>query len=313
MMRSAIGVDLGGTKLHVAVVQESGEILAQTRVPTPIQQGGNSILDLLTLEIQSLLKQFGDLPVGVGTPGLVAFPDGDILGCTPNLPGWEGRSLRAALQACLGVPVVVDNDANVAAWGEYRLGIGKQSQHFVLLTLGTGLGSGVIANGQLMRGHHGLGIGFGHMIVQAQGRMCNCGQQGCLEAYVSGNGLLKGYRLRGGDLSCKGPDIFNLAIQGERKARETVNEFIDMLAVGCTNILNTLAPEHLVLGGGISSQGEKHLLKPVQQRIGAIMSMPLQNPEIISLAQLGSSAGVVGAALLALDMEMNVNDRRSTE
>ena len=111
----------------------------------------------------------------------------------------------------------------------------------------------------------------------------------------------------------KGPAIFEQALQGDVIAKETVAHFIEMLAVGCTNILNTLAPEHLVLGGGISSQGEKLLLKPVQDRIGAIMSMPLQNPDIISLAQLGSSAGVVGAALLALDMEIDVNDRRSTE
>ncbi|MBT9545953.1 MAG: ROK family protein [Candidatus Sericytochromatia bacterium] len=312
-MRSAIGVDLGGTKLHLAVVQESGEILAQTRVATPVELGGQSILDLLTEQIQALLEQYGNLPVGIGTPGLVAFPEGIILGCTPNLPGWEGRSLRTVLEERLGVPVIVDNDANVAAWGEYCLGSGKQSQHFVLLTLGTGLGSGVIVNGRLLRGNHGLGIGFGHMIVHAGGRMCNCGQQGCLEAYVSGNGLLKSYRLRGGDLALKGPAIFEQAFQGEVIAKETVAHFIEMLAVGCTNILNTLAPEHLVLGGGISSQGEKLLLKPVQDRIGAIMSMPLQNPDIISLAQLGSAAGVVGAALLALDMEIDVNDRRSTE
>jgi glucokinase len=303
-LRSSIGVDLGGTKLHLAVVNEMGEIVEQIKIATPVEQGGGAILDLLVQEALLLLKKYGNLPIGVGTPGLVAFPEGTILGCTPNLPGWEGRSLREVLQARLGVPVIVDNDANVAAWGEYHRGYVQNAANFVLLTLGTGLGSGVIIHGQLMRGHHGLGIGFGHMIIESNGRMCNCGQRGCLEAYVSGNGLLKGYRLRGGDFSFKGPEIFKRANDGDTVAQATVSDFIDKLALGCVNILNTLAPEHLVLGGGISMQGENLLLKPVQERIGAIMSMPLQNPAIISLAKLGSSAGVIGAALLALDMEI---------
>jgi len=243
------------------------------------------------------------MPVGVGTPGLVSFPDGVILGCTPNLPEWEKRSLKYTLEERLGLAVVVDNDANVATWGEFRLGQRDPHRNMVLLTLGTGLGSGVVMHGEMMRGHHGLGIGFGHMIVEPAGRMCNCGQRGCLEAYVSGNGMLKGYRLRGGDLSVRGPEIFRRALEGDAVAYETYTEFIYYLAIGIANILNTLAPEYLVLGGGISAQGEKNLLFPVRQQIGAIMSMPFRFPDMVTLAHLGPSAGVIGAALLAMDTE----------
>lgn len=302
-MKKAIGVDLGGTKLHLALVSESGAVISDKKLSTPVQAGGDAIQQLLIEELQQLIAHHGPVPVGVGTPGLVSFPDGRILGCTPNLPNWEQRSLKVVLEDALNTSVVVDNDANVAAWGEYCLSYAHRSESMVMLTLGTGLGSGVILHRQLLRGSRHLGIGFGHMIVCPQGRMCNCGQKGCLEAYVSGNGLLKGYRLRGGAMEVKGPEIFYRASQGESAAVATVNEFIDMLSLGISNILNTLAPEFLVLGGGISEQGEKLLLKPVQERISAIMSMPLHFPEMITLARLGSSAGVVGAALLALNME----------
>lgn len=302
-MKKAIGVDLGGTKLHLALVSESGTILSDKKLSTPVQAGGDAIQQLLIRELRAWMDIYGPLPIGLGTPGLVSFPDGKILGCTPNLPDWEQRSLKAVLEESLDTLVVVDNDANMAAWGEYSLNYASVASSMVMLTLGTGLGSGIILERQIHRGKRQLGIGFGHMIVNPQGRMCNCGQRGCLEAYVSGNGLLKGYRLRGGGLEIKGPEIFLRASQGESAALDTVNEFIEMLAIGISNILNTLAPEFLVLGGGISEQGEKLLLKPVQERISAIMSMPLIFPEMIALARLGASAGVVGAALLALNME----------
>jgi glucokinase len=302
-MKTAIGVDLGGTKLYLAVVDSEAHIREEIRLPTPVEQGGDAILELLSAELEKLIARHPVTSIGIGTPGLVDFPSGTILGCTPNLPGWEKRSLREVLQHRLQKPVVVDNDANVAAWGEYCHSFRTQASSLVMLTLGTGLGSGMIWNDHLLRGHRQLGIGFGHMIVEPRGRMCNCGQQGCLEAYVSGNGLLKGYRLRGGATAVKGPEIFIRAAQGETAARATVTEFLDLLALGIVNILNTLAPEYLVLGGGISQQGEEILLQPVRERIGAIMGMPFRFPEMVTLARLGPSAGVIGAALLALKMD----------
>lgn len=300
-MKHAIGIDLGGTKINAGVIRQDGVIVTSQRYETPLEGSGEDILKAIVSAVRTLQADFGALPVGVGSPGLIEYPSGVILGCTPNLPDWQGRSLKQYLENALQVPVQVDNDANAATWGEFRAGAAQGFHHLVMLTLGTGLGSGMIVNGQVLRGFHGLGIGFGHMIVEQSGRFCNCGQQGCLEAYVSGKGLARSYQLRGGDLAVKGPEIFDRAARQEPLAQAAVNEFIHMLGVGVTNILNTLAPEALLIGGGISAQGEERLFAPLRTKVAALMSMPLHHPPMIRAAALGPDAGLIGAGFLAID------------
>jgi len=301
----ALGIDLGGTKIHFGVIDAQGNIIDAYKKKTPIQIGGQGILDLIIHEAKAILKSHGDMPVGLGTPGLVSYPEGRILGCTPNLPEWNNLQLKKRLKNALNVPIHIDNDANTATWGEFKAGRGQGLEHFVLLTLGTGLGSGIIFNKQLKRGFSGFGIGFGHMIIQPQGRFCNCGQQGCLEAYVSGNGLQKTFQLKGGDLTQKGPDIFKLASQGDSRAKDSIQEMLFSLSLGLSNILNTIAPQKVFIGGGLAEQGEKQIIHPLISNIKAIMSMPFQETNIIQLAQLSSNAGLIGAALLAMDEEDN--------
>lgn len=302
MQSLAIGVDLGGTKINAGVVDASGAIVARLRQETLVAAGGAAIIQQIVEVVQTLLGQHGSMPVGIASPGLISFPDGVVLGCTPNLPDWSGLNLKALFQEKLQVPVVVDNDADAAAWGEYRVGRFPPTQHFVMLTLGTGLGSGVIVNGHLLRGSHGLGIGYGHMIVETHGRMCNCGQQGCLEAYVSGKGLSVTYQELGGAQDVAGPAIFEQAASGDRLSQQTVQQFIALLAVGVANIFNTLAPERVVIGGGISTQGEQRLLQPLREQVSAVMSMPFQHAwQALQLATLGANAGLIGAALQAME------------
>ena len=299
MSQAAIGVDLGGTKIKAGIIDASGQILAMTEASTPAD--GPEILSCISELCQDLRSQQPVVAIGIGTPGLVAFPEGKILGCTPNLSDWVGRSLRSHFESQLSCPVLVDNDAHVACYGEWKAGAGKGIRDLVVLTLGTGLGSGQVLAGELYRGHHHLGIGYGHMIVAAQGRYCNCGQRGCLETYVSGKGLVKNYLLRGGQPDLRGAQIFDLAEAGDPLAAAALAEFLEMLALGLVNIFNTLAPELILLGGGISAQGEKRLLQPLRQKVKSIMSMPFGTPESIQLARLGPDAGMIGAGLLALD------------
>ncbi|MGV3525622.1 MAG: ROK family protein [Candidatus Sericytochromatia bacterium] len=311
-MLTALGLDLGGTKIKAGLIDQQGQVLNNKEMPTPQTGRGEDILNALKGLLYNLTKNH-PMPqcVGMGTPGLVDFESGKILGCTPNLKDWQGRSLRPVLADMLELPSWVDNDANAATFGEWKIGGGRDCRNLILLTLGTGLGSGLVLQGMLSRGHHQLGIGFGHLIVQGkEGRWCNCGQQGCLESYVSGKGIAKTYALLGGEPGLQGPAIFERAQQGERLAEEAVDETLNWLAVGVANILNTLAPERVLLGGGISRQGEKRLLEPLRAKVAGIMGMPFQKPEAIQIAQLGSDAGMIGAGLMALENFQAIQPRQ---
>lgn len=299
MPELAIGIDLGGTKLKVGIVNRQGEILATEEHETP--NSGLAILDKIEAICEPLISHWQPQAVGLGTPGLISFPEGKVLGCTPNLQDWEGRELKQLFSTKLSLPVLVDNDANAAAYGEWKAGGGKGLRDFILLTLGTGLGSGMIFESTLRRGFHTFGIGFGHIIVEHSGRWCNCGQQGCLETYVSGRGLYKTYRLLGGAAGVLGPEIFERAEQGEALACLAVEQTIDWLAAGVVSILNSLAPRRILLGGGLSRQGELRLLEPLRKRVRVIMSMPFDTPDLLQLALLGADAGMIGAALMALE------------
>ncbi len=294
-----VGIDLGGTKILAGVMDEEGQVLEICERPTPTV--GDAIFEALVDIVKHFQQHHEISAVGIGTPGQVSFPDGKILGCTPNLKQWQGRELGKGLSSAVQCGVRVDNDANTATIAELKVGSGLGLSDFVMLTLGTGLGSGNVSGGRLSRGYHDLGIGYGHMIVERQGRYCNCGQQGCLEAYVSGKGIQKTYRLKGGAFNVTSPDIFRRALQGEPLAQETLDLTLDMLATGIVNIFNTVAPQAVILGGGISRQGENVLLNPLREKVAGIMGMPFQTPQSICLAALGSDAGMIGAGLLAFD------------
>ena len=245
--------------------------------------------------------------LGVGSVGQIDFASGCVVLATSALPGWAGTSLKSALGAELGLPTFVENDANAAAYGEYRVGAARGFRHVVCLTLGTGIGGGVIADGELLRGATGGAAELGHVAVELGGELCPCGRRGCLEAYSSGSALLRYAKTRlesfpagtasalSGHSSLTGPVIFDAAASGDYLARDIVERFCRYLANGLVSFQFAFDPECFVLGGGVSSVGEL-LLEGIRR------ALPEQDRHIrLLLASLGNDAGLIGAALLARD------------
>lgn len=309
-----IGIDLGGTKINAGLVTPQGDVLSRRRVPTPVRDGGEAILNAL-IAVARELEAEAQGPVGaigIGSPGHVDWVSGQVDYCTPNMPGWSGRPLRQQMESACHLPTVLDNDANAAVYGETWLGAGQGLEHVVMLTLGTGLGGGIISHGQLIRGHRGAGAELGHIVIQCDGRRCNCGQIGCLEEYVCGTALARMAReaMEGGQSprlvqlaqgqSPNGFHLFQAAQEGDPGANQALDQFVHYLAVGIISVINIFGPQALLIGGGVSEQGQPFLDRiraAVQSHYSA--GAPL-DPHLVRLAALGEDAGLLGAAGLAL-------------
>jgi glucokinase len=275
------------------VLDDRGRIAAQDRVPTP--QGASAIVDAIA-EVVGLLGAPG-LPVGVGAPGLVDR-DG-VLRFAPNLPGVVDAPMRADLSARLGVPVVLENDATAACWGEREVGAGTGADDFVMVTLGTGIGGGIVAGGQLQRGANGFAGEIGHMVVDPDGPPCPCGKRGCWERFASGSALGRMAREQG--LGQTGEDVTNAAVAGDPAHQRLLTEFAWWVALGLVNLAYIFDCSLFVLGGGLIDAGDL-LLDPVQEAFTTLLAGSQHRPPVrVVPAKLGSDAGAIGAALLARD------------
>ncbi|HVF31476.1 MAG TPA: ROK family protein [Acidimicrobiales bacterium] len=308
---STVGVDLGGTKCLGVVVDDAGTVVDELRVPTP-RGSEAAIVEVLTDVASTLMGRHADaVAVGVGVPGLVDATG--LLRFAPNLPGVVDLPLAAPLTEALGVPVVVENDASCAGWGEREAGAGRGRQHLLLVTLGTGIGGGIILGGRLFRGHHGFAGEIGHMVVDPHGPPCVCGQRGCWERFASGSGLGRLAReasvggradrivaLAGGDPEdVKGEHVTAAAGEGDDEALAVMADFGWWVALGLANLANAFDPELFVLGGGLVEAGEV-LLTPVRKAFGELLDGADHRPDIgIVAAELGEHAGAIGAARLA--------------
>ena len=309
-MQLTVGVDLGGTKCLGVVADRTGAVVDELRVPTP--KGKEATVAVLGDVAAELLGRHpGAGAVGVGVPGLVDAAG--TLRFAPNLPGVNELPLAAPLAARLGVPVVVDNDASCAGWGEREAGAGKGRDHVVLVTLGTGIGGGIVLGGRLFRGHHGFAGEIGHMVVDPNGPRCPCGPRGCWERFASGSGLgrlaqevavsgraARVVTLAGGDPELvKGEHVTAAAAEGDAEAVEVMAEFGWWVALGLANLANVFDPEMFVLGGGLVEAGDV-LLAPVRTAFHELLEGAEHRPPIgIAPAALGEHAGAIGAALLA--------------
>jgi glucokinase len=288
-------------------VDGTGTVVAEHRVPTPV--GEAAILDTLVAVGEAL----GPAPaLGIGVPGLVTV-DG-VLALAPNLAGVEGLDVAGALRARFpGTVVRVDNDATCAGWAEAMVGAARGCAHAVLATLGTGIGGGIVANGQVVRGAHGFAGEVGHMVVDPHGPPCPCGQRGCWERFASGSGLGRLGReaaaarpggrmaaLAGGDPEAvRGEHVTAAAAEGDADGREVMERFAWWVALGLVNLANAFDPEVIVLGGGMVEAGDV-LLGPVRAAYdGLVMGGRRRPPVRIEAAALGEHAGAIGAALLA--------------
>mgnify|MGYP000905983071 FL=1 len=312
-MSLTIGIDVGGTKVLGGVVDESGKVLTTARKDTP-RQGGSALTQTIADVAKELLQQHSVASVGVSAAGFVSSDRKTML-ATPNIADWNGVDLDHQLTALIGLPVVIENDANAAAWGEAKFGAGKNQDHMMMLTVGTGIGGGIVVNGALYRGAFGIAAEFGHMRVVPDGHICGCGARGCFEQYASGNALLRHAReainaspevarnlLSRGDgtvAGLTGQAITEAARDGDAVAVAAFNTTGQWLGAGIASLAVLLDPACVVFGGGVIDAGEI-LLKPTRESLERNMPFAGKHPypEIIA-AQLGNEAGLVGVADLA--------------
>jgi glucokinase len=290
------------------VAVEAGTVVDERRVPTP--SGGTALLDALAEVATSVSGGGAVAGVGIGVPGLVDR-DG-VLRFAPNLPGVMDLAIRAELEARLGVPVRVDNDATCAAWGERQLGAARGYDDVILVALGTGIGGGIVAGGALMRGGNGFSGEIGHMVVDPNGPDCPCGQRGCWERFASGSGLgrlahiavaegraTRVLALAGGDPALvRGEHVTVAAAESDVEARGVMAELGRWVALGLVNLTQVFDPQAFVLGGGLVEAGEL-LLGPVRQAFDGMLGGRAHRPPVaVVAATLGEHAGAIGASCL---------------
>ena len=311
-----IGVDVGGTKVAAGLVDEAGTILARTRQPTPSASPAD-VEDVIASCVDDLRRRTPDgaevEAVGVGAAGFISADRSTVL-VAPNL-SWRDEPLRKGVSSRVSLPVVVENDANAAAWGEYRFGAGRGEKHLVVVTVGTGIGGGIVLDGVLYRGRYGVGAEFGHMRVSESGRRCGCGQHGCWEQYCSGRALLHEAReiadvqraygkrlleLGGGrPEGIEASEVTEAAREGDPAALDCFEEVGGWLGQGLADLAAILDPGTFVIGGGVADAGEL-LLGPARRAFAERLSGTAARPHAqIRLAALGNDAGLVGAADLA--------------
>lgn len=309
-----VGIDIGGTKVMAGVVDADGQILEQVRAETPEKSKSPKVVEDTIAELVLDLSDRHDVhAVGIGAAGWVDADRSRVL-FAPHL-AWRDEPLKDALTARLAVPVMVDNDANTAAWGEWRFGAGRGEDHLVMITLGTGIGGAILENGQVKRGKYGVAGEFGHMQVVPGGHRCPCGNRGCWEQYSSGNALVREARELalaespvaygiiervGGHVSeITGPLITELARDGDAMCTELLQDIGHWLGVGIANLAAALDPGGFVIGGGVSAADEL-LIDPAREAFKRHLTGRGYRPEAtIAKAQLGPEAGMVGAADLA--------------
>jgi len=311
-MGLTIGVDVGGTKVAAGVVDEDGTVLAHVRRDTP-STDPEATEDTIAAVVEELGREHTVEAVGLGAAGFVDRTRSVML-FAPNL-AWRNEPLREDVQRRIGLPVVVENDANAAAWAEFRFGAGRGSEHLVMITLGTGIGGGLILDGRLYRGGTGIGGEFGHMRVVPEGHRCGCGNRGCWEQYASGKALVREARelaatsplaaerlleLAGGrPEGITGPEVTQAAREGDQAALDCFAIVGGWLGEGIADLAAVLDPECFVVGGGVSDAGEL-LVSPAREAYERGLTGRGHRPlASVTLARLGSRAGLVGAADLA--------------
>jgi glucokinase len=315
--RLAIGIDIGGTKVAGGVVDVDGTITHRARRDTPHRSKSPSVVeDTIAEVVDELLRVVGPetvVAVGIGAAGFVAADRATVV-FAPHL-SWRHEPLQEALQKRMAPPIFVDNDANAAAWAEWRFGAAQGESHVMMITLGTGIGGGILINGQVQRGRFGIAGEFGHMQVVPGGHRCECGNRGCWEQYASGNALVREARSlvsanspiardlldrvggRPGDLT--GPLITEAARDGDPTSRELLAEIGNWLGVGIANLAAAFDPGTFVVGGGVSAAGDL-LLSSARETFKRQLAGRGYRPEArIVAAQLGNDAGLIGAADLA--------------
>ena len=310
-----LGIDLGGTFIKGGITDDAGRILIQDKIPTEREKGGDAVAENIAKLCKSLLEKanmsVSDIVgIGVGVPGMIDSARGEVV--YSNNFGWEHFMLADKVKALMSLPVRIANDANVAALGETKFGCGKEYNSTVMLTLGTGVGGGIVLDGKLVEGNRSAGAELGHSVIVAGGEQCTCGRKGCLETYASATALIRDTKRAmladkaskmwecGGLEQVTGKTAFDYK-DCDASAKAVVENYIEKLGVGITNFANTLRPDAIILGGGVCAQGD-NLIKPLTEYLEKEIYAGEKGPSVkILIATLENSAGILGASALWLD------------
>lgn len=297
MTPTAIGADLGGTKLLALAVDPSGAVVAEAKVARPETPDG------VVAALGELAADWGGdggvPPVGIGIAALV--DRAGVLRAGPNLPGFDGYPFAARLAERTGGAVVVDNDATAAAWAEQQVGAARGAEDAIFVALGTGIGGAAVVGGELRRGANGFAGEFGHMVVDPDGPICPCGLRGCWERFASGSGLawLAAEHPSGRFIGVRGEVVTSAAAAGDPAAVEVIGQLAGWVALGVANLVTAYDPEVVVIGGGLVEMGDL-LLEPVRRRLAEVTFAAASRPAVpVLAAELGERSGALGAALLA--------------
>ena len=313
MKNYIIGIDIGGSYIKSGIVKYDGEIVASMKIPTPLSVGVGSMENVFKTIAARLTEQAGItkeniIGVGVGSAGAVDSSIGEV--CFAANLTMERFPLASVAEEALGLPVKVANDANCACLGEWKFGSGKNFSDMILVTLGTGVGGGIIVDNKLLTGNRGAGGEIGHMLLCKGGRQCSCGRKGCFEAYVSGGALVsqtieamqkdrktKLWKIMDESKMITPKLIFDMSRE-DKLAKKIVGDYIVNLAEGLVDLGNIFRPQAIIIGGGLSAQGD-YLIAPVREYVNGHLFAKDTTPQVeILQAKLGNNAGVIGAASL---------------
>lgn len=303
-----VGIDIGGTSVKFGVCDARNTVHAESTLPTHPTDGPEALVTRVDAAVTTLLSELGKSKAdvhaaGAGAPGPLNHVSGVIYEA-PNLPGWKNVPLRDLLHEKLQVPVVVENDANAAAYGESVAGAGCDANTVVMVTLGTGVGGGIIVGDLLIRGEHSSGGEIGHTVIEADGRQCACGQAGCLEQYVSATALVRDFMqtqkqmVPQREATQTAWTAAEISGSDDELAQQCWDRFCRYLAIGCLNLTRILDPDCIIIGGGVANAGDR-LLGPLKEHFDDVnWHLTADKPNIVP-AKLGSRAGLVGASALA--------------
>ena len=313
MDRTVIGVDLGGTNLRTAIVNSDGVILDKRKEATQAVDGWMKVVARLIDNIKRQLEigaQMGSkvFAVGVGAPGVILVDKGVVVK-SPNFPDWNNLPLKAELEKALSLPVFIENDANAAALGEKWRGAGQNIGSMIHLTLGTGVGGGIILDNKIWHGADGMAGEIGHMTLIPDGRQCGCGNTGCLEMYASARGIVQSFReelekqkLHTAEAlkEVTSEKVYQAAREGDAVARRVMKDMGRMLGIGIASLINIFNPERVVIGGGVKDAWPLFIGATHEEIMKRAFQVPAERTEIVP-SSLGDDAGMVGAAAVALE------------
>ncbi|WP_182914499.1 ROK family protein [Paenibacillus sp. 1011MAR3C5] len=288
-----LGIDIGGTGIKAGLVTADGNIILERTVRTPIEEGRAGMMrEISRLAADLMEASAGSVEgIGIGSAGLIDPDSGEVIYATDNLPGWTGLSLASSVSRATGLPVWADNDVHTAALGEVWMGAARDYHSFALVALGTGVGGAIVRNGQISHGFGGRSGEIGHMILEQDGLLCNCGQRGCMEQYVSGSALNRIARVIEPDWDSR--RLIREAQASESRALQAIDQFAARLAAGLISIYHLIGPQSIVIGGGLVNSADVWWSR-LEHALRRKTDMPIR----IEPAGLGNRAGIIGAAYM---------------